>query len=93
MGWTQAYAVSGDAHQNSWRIMVAAKDESAQKDTGVKRRIATRFPVLGVWKVQCALAERPQGELPDVVDGASPAYFLGIYKDAVSSIALRKDTK
>lgn len=93
MGWTQAYAVSGDAHQNSWRIMVAAKNESAQKDTGVKRRIAARFPVLGVWNVQCSLAERPQGELPDAVAGASPAYFLGTYKDSVSSIALRKDTK
>lgn len=93
MGWTQAYAISGDPHQNNWRVMVAAKSDNIPKDSGVKRRIATQLPSLGVWKVQCELAERPQGELPDAIAGASPAYFLGTYKGAVSSIALRKETK
>ncbi|MBX9573633.1 MAG: tetratricopeptide repeat protein [Candidatus Obscuribacterales bacterium] len=94
MGWSQAYAVSSDPHQNSWRIMTAERAELAQKENaGGKRRISTQFPLLGSWRLQCALAQRPQGELPDTVTGASPAYFLGTYKDAVSSILLRKDGK
>ena len=93
MGWSRAYAVSTDPHQNSWRIMLADNDESAQQNDNTKRRIAARGPQIGAWQVQSSLAKRPQGELPDTIFGAAPAYFLGTYKGGVSSILLRKDSK
>lgn len=93
MGWNQAYAVSPDPQQSSWRIMTALRDDDASKEHAAKRRINAQLPQIGSWRIQCVLTQRPQGELPDTIAGASPAYYLGIYKDAVSSITIRKDKK
>jgi len=69
-GITRPAAVSGDVHQRTWSVLVAG-DELPDPD---RRRIAARPLTAGRWDVEPRLTERPSGELPGVVCGASPAY-------------------
>jgi hypothetical protein len=83
--WKRPYAVSGDVHQNSWRLTVWTDD---LKDPW-NNRIATEFPRVGLRTAYVDLDGRPEGELPKLVSGASPAYDLLRFHAKVTRIALK----
>ena len=83
-GWARPYAISGDVHQRGWQLELY---ESDLKDPYGKR-IATAAPSLGAWRATVGLAGRPQGDLPEVVAGASPAYDLTRYRASVTRVVL-----
>jgi hypothetical protein len=66
----EAYLVSSDVHQASWAIHVKVGDV----DDPYQTRIHVTRPVVGPWEVRIRVDGRPQGALPGVVAGASPAY-------------------
>lgn len=63
-------AVSGDVHQQSWSLMVGG--DPIPDSYGP--RIAASDLLVGRWRVRARLSARPEGPLPGVVAGASPAY-------------------
>lgn len=83
-GIERPVAVSGDVHQRTWSILVAG-DELPDPHG---RRIASAPFTAGRWQVVPRLAERPPGELPDVVSGASPAYDVRERGGAVVAIEI-----
>jgi hypothetical protein len=66
----EAYIVSGDVHQALWAIQVKAGEVADSHQT----RIHVTRPVVGPWELRIRVGGRPQGPLPEVVAGASPAY-------------------
>lgn len=78
-GWARPYAISHDVHQESWHVDVWTKD---LKDA-YGPRIACRAPLVGVWSIDVQLADRPEGDLPGISCGASPAYDLARYSGNV----------
>ncbi len=80
-GWTQVYAVSGDVHQTTFEI---------RQRTGAlsKDRIATIDPHGGRWAMRVTLTKRPEGPLPKLVAGASPAYDLPGYASSFDRIEI-----
>jgi hypothetical protein len=79
MGWERPYALSTDVHQTRWQIRLWEADLADPFGP----RIHTRVPALGVWAILPQLSGRPQGELPSLRAGASPAYDLRIYAAAI----------
>jgi hypothetical protein len=79
--WQGVYAVSGDVHQRRFQI---------RRSTGTigKNRIATLDPHSGRWTVRVTLTSRPQGALPTLVAGASPAYELPRYASSFDEIEI-----
>lgn len=69
-GLERPVAVSGDAHQRTWTILLAG-DEVPDPHG---RRITARRVRAGAFTVDAELTGRPRGPLPEVVFGASPAY-------------------
>jgi hypothetical protein len=88
MGWTRAYAVSGDVHQETWGIRLWASDLPDDGTPGNNPLIGTQNPRLGLWAVMASLAGRPAGDLPKVSAGASPAYDLTTYPAQVTEIEI-----
>jgi hypothetical protein len=78
-GWARPFAISPDVHQRGW--IVALHERELEDPHG--RRIATRAPRLGAWQARAQLGGRPQGPLPGVAAGASPAYDLAEQPAAV----------
>jgi hypothetical protein len=66
----EAYLVSSDAHQASWAIQVKVGD----LDDPYQTRIHVTRPVVGPWELLIRVDGRPDGPLPRIVAGASPAY-------------------
>ena len=66
----EAYLVSSDAHQASWAIQVKVGD----LDDPYQARIHVTRPVVGPWELLIRVDGRPDGPLPRIVAGASPAY-------------------
>jgi len=77
-----AYAVSTDVHQLSWHVVLFTQE---LPDPG-GARIAVGPIAFGRWTVDPRLQGRPDGALPDVVAGASPAYDLARASAGVTSI-------
>jgi len=86
LGWNSPYLVSPDVHQNIWEIQIPKNRLGKVEDS----RIATTYPKIGSWSVRAAVQSRPTGDLPEIVAGASPAYSLGNYDSAVTSVRLAK---
>jgi hypothetical protein len=84
MDWDRPYALSTDVHQTRWRIHLWVSDLADPYGP----RIHTRAPQLGSWTVIPQLTGRPQGQLPSVSAGASPAYDLRIYAAEIASIEI-----
>ena len=63
-------AVSGDVHQQSWWLM--AGGDAIPDEYGP--RIAASDLRAGRWRLRARLSARPEGPLPGVAAGASPAY-------------------
>jgi hypothetical protein len=63
-------AVSGDVHQQSWWLMVGG--DPIPDEYGP--RIAASDLRAGRWRLRARLSARPEGPLPGVAAGASPAY-------------------
>jgi hypothetical protein len=82
LGWDRPYALSGDVHQTRWQIQLWVSDLADPYGP----RIHTRAPQLGAWALITQLTSRPQGELPAVSAGASPAYDLHVYAANIESI-------
>ena len=83
-GVERPVAVSPDVHQRTWRILEAG----AELPDPHGRRIASDVITAGRWDIVPLLSERPSGELPDVVSGASPAYELHERGGAVRAIEI-----
>jgi hypothetical protein len=84
MGWTRAYAFSGDVHQETWMIGLWTSDVPDEYGP----RIGVKDPQVGAWAVTPSLAARPAGDLPNLVAGASPAYDLTAYTAQVTEIEI-----
>ena len=84
-GWKRPFAISPDVHQQTWIVHVFSKDI----DDPNNHRIATEAPQNGVWAARAQLTARPEGKLPQVVAGASPAYDLAQYHAHVAKITFR----
>jgi hypothetical protein len=82
LGWTDAHVISGDVHQTSWHVMVRTQD--VEDPHG--RRIAGRVPTYGEWELELQATARPEGPLPGVSAGASPAYPLDRYATTIERI-------
>ena len=82
MGWPRPYAVSTDVHQTRWTIQLWVADLADPYGP----RIHTRCPSLGHWAVIPQLSGRPQGALPALHAGASPAYDLRVCIADIASI-------
>jgi hypothetical protein len=82
MGWQRPYALSTDVHQRRWTIQLWVADLADPYGP----RIHTRYPSLGAWAVIPQLTDRPQGTLPSLHAGASPAYDLRVYAADIVSI-------
>lgn len=80
----RVYAVASDPHQQSWQLMRYGQDVPDQNGT----RIAVVPITFGSWTVRPQLAGRPDGPLPNVVAGASPAYDVATYAAQVVGIDL-----
>jgi hypothetical protein len=78
-------AVSPDVHQHTWVILVVG-DELTDPHGA---RIASERITAGRWELVPALTARPDGELPGVVSGASPAYDVCEGGGLVRSIEIR----
>lgn len=85
-GWTRPYAISGDVHQRSWEIEIFVTDLTDPYN----RRISTAQPRVGPWLVRASLVGRPEGPVPALVSGASPAYDLTRYAAKVSRVGFTK---
>jgi hypothetical protein len=85
MGWSRPYAVSPDVHQETWSIRLWKEDLADFHEP----RIVTDFPRLGKWLVDVRLQGRPEGQLPNLSSGASPAYDLWRYKAEVASVRVK----
>src|SRR4051794_12109862 len=81
-GIERPVAVSPDVHQQTWWIVEAA----AELPDPHGSRIAAERMTAGRWNIVPSLSERPAGDLPDVVSGASPAYEVLECGGAVCSI-------
>jgi hypothetical protein len=77
--WEAPHAVSGDVHQKSFSVQLAKGEVEGSKG----KRIATEFPRFGPFRVEARLVARPEGKLPKISAGASPAYDLASYKGDV----------
>jgi hypothetical protein len=84
-GVERSVAVSPDVHQRTWWILVAGDELPDPHGT----RIASERIAAGRWEIVPALAARPDGELPGVVSGASPAYDVRERGGVVRSIEIR----
>ena len=84
LDWDRPYALSTDVHQTRWQIHLWVSDLADPYG----QRIHTHAPQLGGWVVIPQLTGRPQGALPTVYAGASPAYDLRCYAADVVSIAM-----
>ena len=82
MGWQRPYALSTDVHQTRWTIQLWMTD----LDDAYRPRIHTRYPTVGHWAVIPQLTGRPQGTLPALHAGASPAYDLQTYTADIAVI-------
>jgi hypothetical protein len=82
MGWQRPYAVATDVHQTRWTMQLWVGDLADPYGP----RIHTRYPSLGDWAVIPQLSGRPQGALPALHAGASPAYDLRAYTADVAVI-------
>jgi hypothetical protein len=71
-GIDRPIAVSGDVHQSSWSLVYAG--EEIPDPYG--KRIASYPIIAGPWVIEIDLDDRPDGPLPGVSCGASPAYDL-----------------
>jgi hypothetical protein len=72
-GVTQPIAVSTDVRQRSWYLFQRGAD---LPDEYAKRVAAEPVTAAGGKTVRARLTGRPDGPLPDLVSGASPAYDL-----------------
>jgi hypothetical protein len=79
-------AVSGDAHQRRWRLMISG----AELPDPSGRRIAAVPVTAGRWEIDAVLARRPPGPLPGVVSGASPAYDILATGGHVVSVSVER---
>lgn len=84
-GWARPYGTSGDVHQVSWKI----RQWDGDLPDPYGPRIKTITPRLGRWALDVALTDRPQGVLPNLSAGASPAYDLSTHAADVASIEIR----
>ena len=84
MGWQRPYALSSDVHQTRWKIQLWVTDLADPYGP----RIHTRIPSLGHWAVIPQLTGRPQGTLPSLQAGASPAYDLRAHSADIAAIEL-----
>jgi hypothetical protein len=82
MGWQRPYALSTDVHQTRWTIQLWVAD----LDDPYGPRIYTRYPSLDDWAVIAQLSGRPEGALPALHAGASPAYDLRAYTADIVSL-------
>lgn len=82
------YVVSTTVHQTQWIVALWQED---LKDPYTKR-IALTPITFGVWVVRPIVSERPQGKLPGVVAGASPAYDLESYSSNVVALEISRVT-
>lgn len=79
-------AVSGDVHQHRWHLCVTG----AELPDPNGRRIDSHTPTAGRWDVDPVLTGRPQGPLPGVSSGASPAYDLVATGGSVGTIEISR---
>lgn len=77
--WAAPHAVSSDVHQKTFSVQLSKGEVEGSKG----KRIATEFPRFGPFRVEARLAARPDGKLPKISAGASPAYDLTTYKGSV----------
>jgi len=82
------YVVSPTVHQTKWIVALWQED---LKDSYTKRVALTPI-TFGVWVVRPIVSERPQGKLPGVVAGASPAYDLKTYSANVVALEITQVT-
>ncbi len=85
LGVRSGYLVSTDVHQREFCIMSSTGVLQTRSD-GAKR-IVTERPKRGVWWVN-ASGPRPEGPLPNVSSGASPAYPLSSYNTAIKQLII-----
>lgn len=78
------YAISGDVHQHTWQVMVW--DQDVPDPNG--KRIHAKTIHAGRWIVRPHLVGRPEGALPKVSAGASPAYDLATYAAKIDGIEI-----
>lgn len=78
------YAIAVDVHQQTWEIGLWQQDVPDPYG----KRIATKAVAYGAWTVEVRLAGRPEGALPKVSAGASPAYDLNAYAAKVTSVTI-----
>jgi hypothetical protein len=69
-GIERPVAVSGDVHQQLWWLLVGG---DAIPDEHGPRIVASDLTA-GRWRLRARLSARPEGPLPGVAAGASPAY-------------------
>ena len=74
-GWEDPLAYSGDVHMSSWRVLAA---EALQRDA--------REAVIGRWRVDVYLTDRPRDVPQRGWLGPSPLYELGSKPFAVASL-------
>jgi tetratricopeptide (TPR) repeat protein len=84
IGWNSPYLVSPDVHQTTWEIQIPRDPIGKVED----HRVATTYPKVGSWSVRAVVKSRPDGELPEITAGASPAYSLAIYDSGITHIRL-----
>ncbi len=78
----RVYAVATDPHQQSWQLARYGQDVADP----VAPRIAVTPITFGNWTVRPRLAGRPDGGLPNLVAGASPAYDIADHSAQVVGI-------
>ncbi len=83
-GIERPVAVSPDVHQRTWWILEAGAELPDPHGSA----IASKRITAGRWDIVPCLRERPAGDLPDVVSGASPAYDVQERGGAVVSIEI-----
>lgn len=87
MPWDRAYAVSSDPHQSTWKIVLGKVATNSNAET---THISASQPTFGSWTIDPILTRRPEGELPQITAGASPAYSVGIYTCLISEVRLHR---
>ncbi len=78
----RCYLVSGDVHQSNFSLMVWTEDLKDENGP----RISAELPKIKKWKLN-ARGERPEGELPKLSCGASPAYDVKKFDTKVKSFS------
>jgi hypothetical protein len=86
LGLRDVHVISSDVHQRRWRLVQRTGELSDPHG----RRIATEMPIYGEWRLEVEATERPDGPLPGVSSGASPAYPLAKYVTTVQRIAITR---